>query len=352
MKHSLPGIAVSTAAALALSGCAAMQASAPKYDPTQSAAAQAAAFVHTEQLAKVDLKKVAITSCNVIISQATGGTSGTQAGAFQNDSGRVDKSISQVYTLRGISVEQQAALSEQLCQRAEDGFKKAGFNVVTMGELASNEDYKKMHEAGSPSPVESGHGAIKNLVFAPKGQAVVDPKYQGAGKGLKMAFSGANPAKYEAGLAEALDATAAHVEITIDFAKVAGDGKAGFLSSFQKKDAAQVKAEVGLSMRGRIFFAGAGKKRWNPMPKIGLKAPLMDNGELALDIKDETTTGDKAANAFSTAVGILTAVGGGNGRSFSVSRKSVTVTPDNFTSVAKKMYGNIIDMQMTVAKGG
>lgn len=355
------------AGALTAAGCAMLQKPAPKFDPAQSAASQAATFVNvTDGKRAGEINKVAVTSCNVMIGQVTGASSATHGGLGDN-SGRVDKKVSSYFYLHGISDEQQQALAEDLCRQAEAQFKTAGFEVVTMADLAGNEHYQKMQAGGKPSPYEHNPGGpTKYKLFAPKGQTITNPQYVGAGKQLSMAFAAAagnNPAQHETRLMEDLKADAAHVNIYVDFAQVESDQQSGFLSGLTSQNSASVKGQVAMTVRGNVQFltneslgcngkTGDRHECWVRYqgPRFGLKQAMVDQGDFKATVANETTKADGVSNAFSSAVGFLAAAAGGNGLSGSVKRTGVTVEPQNFSATAKKLYGYVIDMETTAMK--
>lgn len=348
------------------SGCYLLQKPAPKYDPAQTPASQAATFVGEQNTKKKgDIKKIAVTSCNVMIGQVVSGTSQTHAGLGTSNQGRVDAKVTKLFYLRGISDEQQQALTEDLCRQAEAQFKAAGYEVVSAAELEANEHFKLMQQAGKPAPYEIKQGQTSYKLYAPKGQAITNIAYLGTGGALASAFkaaAGTSPLQHEGRLMDSLKADAAHVDIFVDFASVEGDKK-GFLSGLANKDSASVKGTVGMTIRGRVQFTLASQlKCWTrfgkhecasyPGPQFGLKVPLTDNGEFVAETKDETSKGDKVAGAVTSAIGMLAALGGGaGGMSVKITRTGVHVDPANFAMVAKKAYGFIIEMQTVRMKG-
>ncbi len=360
-----PAVRLVAAASLFLTGCAGMSKPTPKYDPAQSAASQAATFVNvTNPKAKSQIGRVAITQCNVVVADQTGGVAKTDAGLFGETRGRQDQKISVYYYLRGISDDQLQAMTEETCASAEASLKAAGYDVIPAAEVAANEHYVKLHEGGkTPYPFDPPGGA-KFKIFMPKGQKMVDLHYQTAAGGLKMAFAAAagnTPQQHEARLMNALKADAVHVSMKIDFAQVQGDQK-GFLSSVARKDTAAVTATTDLVVTGRIdAITDESLKCWERFgkqecmsngktPVFSLKYPLVSTGAV-IEVKDETTKGDKVAGALSTGISMLAAMGGGRGTAMSTKRKGVLVDPAKYTQAAKQSMTQFIEMVSATAKG-
>lgn len=360
-----PAVRLVAAASLFLTGCAGMGKPMPKFDPAQSAASQAATFVNvTNPKAKSQIGRVAITQCNVVVADMTGGVSSTDAGIFGETRGRQDKKVSVYYYLRGISDDQLQAMTEQACEGAAASLKAAGFDVVPAAEVAASEHYVKLHEGGkTPHPFDPPGGA-KFKIFVPKGQKMVDLHYMTTGGGLKLAFAAAagnTPMHHENRLMNELKADAVHVSMKIDFAQVQGDQK-GFLSTLARKDTASVSATTDLVVTGRVdAITHESLKCWERFgkqecasngktPVFTLKYPLVSTGAV-IEVKDETTKGDKVGSAISGGLSMLAAMSGSRGTAMSVTRKGVVVDPAKYTQAAKQSMSQFIEMVSATAKG-
>jgi len=168
----------------------------PAYDPAASAASQAASFVAPGKAAKfmADVRKIAITSCNVMFAFKSNGSAGTQGGLFSQAGGvtRAEAKVKVEYNLQGMDDASMQTLTNEICARAEDQTRAAGFDVVPAADLATNEDFQGMHQNARPIPFEykaSGKGtSTRYVVYAPEGQGVFDPRFIGTSAGLGAAM--------------------------------------------------------------------------------------------------------------------------------------------------------------------
>lgn len=361
MKKLTALIAAST---FALSSCGLMpKKETPKFDPAQPAAAQAAIFLAPQNTKyNGDLNRIAVVSCNVLIGSISGGQAATSSG-FGNQDNRLEKSVSSLYYMRGISDDQLQAMAEEICAQAKTSLKSAGYTLVPDAELTAHEAYQALHKAGKPSPYTWKIGKTEYKVLAPKGQQVYNNAYIGVAGGLAQAFkaaAGTSAQQHEARLGDALGADLAHVDVKIDFAEVASSGGA---SAWRRKDSADVSAKMNFALIGKVaFITNESLKCWERFgkrecganrasPDFGTKIPLVGGADFVTSIKDETTTGDKVGNAVSGAIGMLGALAGGNGgRSFSVKRTSVVVDPQKYVSLSKSYFGYFMDMVVESAK--
>lgn len=159
---------------------------------------------------------------------------------------------------------------------------------------------------------------------------------------------------------DALKADAAHVSVKINFGAVEGDKK-GFLSSVARKDTAQVKATTDLVVTGRVeVVTDETLKCWDRLgkhecmsngkfPVFSLKYPMV-YPDVVVEVKDETTKGDKVGGAISSGLSMLAAMGGGRGTAMSVTRKGVVVDPAKYAEAVKTSLKNIVEMVSATAK--
>ncbi len=361
-----PVFRVVVASSVFLTGCAGMGAKpAPQFDPAQPAASQAATFINvTNPKNKGQIGRVAVTSCNLVVADMAGGVSQTDAGLFGQTSGRQDKKVSMYLYLRGISDEQLQAMTEEACAAAEASLQSSGFEVVPAAEIQANAHYQKLHEGGK-SPVSfDPPGGEKYKIFMPKGQKMVDMHYLTTGGGLKLAMAAAagnTPANHKGRLMDELKADDVHISLKINFGAVEGDKK-GFLSSVAKKDTAQVKATTDVIITGRVeIVTNESLKCWERFgkkecmgngkhPQFALKYPIVVPGAV-VEVKDETTKGDKVAGAISGGLSMLAAMGGGRGTAMSTTRKGVVVDPVKYAAGVKRAAANVAEMVAASAKG-
>lgn len=359
-----------TAVALAasLTGCGNLMAKkVPQYDMNATPQSQAATFIGVQNpkyLAEV--KKVFIGECNVLFGETTAASAGTSSGMFESNAGKVQKKVSSIYYLKGLTEEQMQSMADSICNDAEARLKAAGYEVVDRAALTANPAYAKMTANGKKSPYEFKVGKNTTYkVFAANGASVFNMAYLGAGGGLKMAMqaaSGSAPVFGEGLLVDEYQAAAVKINALLDFSEVeSNDSK---WDKWTKKETAEVKGKVRFAAKGTIDFVPVstvkcGKRFGNKecanngkFVRMNLKLPVTTDEKFYTDISDATTKGDKIAGAISSTIGMLAALSGGAGMSGSVKRTNVTVDPAAYASVAQKTVGNFVDMALHRAKSG
>jgi hypothetical protein len=359
-------VRIAAASSMFLTGCAGLGAKpAPKFDLDQPAASQAATFINvTNPKNKGQVGRVAVTSCNMVVADMAGGVSQTDAGLFGETRGRNDKKISMYLYLRGISDEQLQAMTDEACASAEAALKSSGLEVVPRSEFASNEHYLKLHEGGKSPVTFDPPGGEKYKIFVPKGQKMVDMRYLTTGGGLKLAMAAAagnTPANHKGRLMDELKADDVHISLKINFGAVEGDKK-GFLSSVARKDTAEVKATTDVIITGRVeVVTNESLKCWERFgkkecmgngkhPQFALKYPINVPGAV-IEVKDETTKGDKIGGAISGGLSMLAAMSGSRGTAMSTTRKGVVVDPAKYAAGVKRAAASMAEMVAASAKG-
>lgn len=362
------------AVATTLAGCAASP-SAPVFDPAGSVQAQAASFVasngKTKSLAQV--KKVAVTGCNVLFAETSSATAGTDGGLFSTAGGvsRSEAKVTVLYTLEGFPDTEQQRLANEICRDAENRLKMAGFDVLPTAELLQNATFKELLAAGKSSPFlfksPSKGSKTTYKVFAPTGYTVYDNRYIGVAAGLGQAFKAAggnSAAQLEARLMKQLDVSAVNINVLVDFARLQGDGdqKAFRLGN---KDSAEVKHGVNLGITGQVDFKPNSElKCWKRFgkdecmlngipPSFSSKNAVTTSEVFYKAVVNATTTGDKTAAAFTKGLSMLAAAGGLSGTSsYDITRYRVDVEPAQFERVSRKGINGFMDMVFVTAKSG
>jgi hypothetical protein len=371
MQPSKPLLLSAAIVSLALSGCASTPKAPPAFDANASAAAQAATFIadngKTKSLATI--KRVAVTGCNVLFAENSSASASTGGGLFSTagNTVRSESRVSVLYSLKNISDAQQQTMANAICANAEDRLRTAGFEVVNTAELLKNETFKALLIAGKASPFNfkaPGKGSSTTYnVFAPTGYTVYDPRYIGVVGGLGQAFKAAggnSAAQLEARLMKELNASAVSINVLIDFSELKSDGhQRGILN----KDSASVKHGVNLGITGLVDFKAFDKlKCWKRFGKdecmlngvattFNSKIPVTTNEKFYKDVANATTTGDKAAAAFTKGLSMLAAAGGLSGTtSYNITRYNVNAEPAQFESVARTGVNGFLDMVFLSAK--
>lgn len=372
MSHTKTLLAATVASSLlALAGCASAPKAPPAFDPNASAQAQAATFIgdngQTKRLAGV--KRVAVTGCNVLFAENSSASASTGGGLFSTTGNvsRAEANVSVIYSLNGISDAQQQKIANEICADAEKRLAAAGFEVVPTSELLKNESFKALLASGKASPFNykaPGKGSKTTYnVFAPSGYTVYDARYIGTIGGLGQAFkaaAGTSAVQMEGILMKQLNASAVSINVLVDFAELQSDGHQ---KGIFNKDSANVKHGVNLGITGQVDFKPLEQlKCWQRfgkeecmlnglVPTFNSKLPVTTNEQFYKDVVNTTTTGDKAAAAFTKGLSMLAAAGGVSGvASRDVTRYSVNVEPAQFAKVARTGVDGFLDMVFVSAK--
>jgi len=361
LKPSLLIAALSTAAFLA--GCASTPPPPPTFNPADSAATQAATFVGANKPAKnmQKVKKVALTACNVMFADKSSASASTGAGLFGDPSSgstrRVDERVIVVYSMTGLDESVMQKMTDDICNDAEKRMASSGLEVVPRTELAKNENYQKMLEAGRKSPYEFKIGQNTYKVFSASGSSIFDERYIGTVSGLGQAFKsagGGSGIQLETRMMNELGIDSVQMNMLVDFAQVQSDGHAGLAN----KNRAKVEGKVQLAVSGDIKVQPVSElKCWkalggrtdcmmknNASPVFFTKTPVLAEEQFYKQVRDATTTGDKVASGVTKGLAMLSAMGGVSSSSTSVTRYEVDVEPTQFAKIGRKYMDGFMDM--------
>ena len=364
MKQSL--LAASVSAVVVLAGCATTPPPPPTFNPADSAASQAATFVGSNKPAKnmQKVKKVALTACNVMFADKSSASASTGAGLFgdpaSSNTRRVDEKVIVVYNMTGLDDAVMQKMTDDICTDAEKRMAAKGLQVVSRSELASNEHYQKMLEAGRKSPYEFKAGQSTYKVFSASGSTIFDPRYIGALSGLGQAFKqakGSSAVQHETRMMNEMGIDSMQMNMLVDFAQLQSDGNT---RAFQlsNKDSAKVSGKVQLAVSGDIKVQPASEmKCWkalggrtdcmmknNASPVFFTRIPVLAGEQFYRQISDATTTADKATAGITKGLAMLSAMGGVSSSSTSITRYNVDVVPEQFAQVGRKYMDGFMDM--------
>lgn len=368
MKPSL--LAASLSAVTLLAGCASTPPP-PTFNPADAATAQAATFIGANKQAKymADVKKVALTGCNVMFADRSGASASTGAGLFgdpaSSDTRRVDEKIIVIYTMVGLDDAVMQKMTDDICTDAERRMAEAGLDVVPRSELAKNEHYQKLLEAGRKSPYEFKVGGSTYKVFSATGSSIFDQRYIGTGSNLKQAFKsvgGAAAAQLETRMMNELGIDSVQMNMLVDFAQVSSDGQArGF--QLANKDSAKVEGKVQLAISGDVKVQPHSElKCWksltgrtdcmmknNRSPVFFTKAPVLAAEPFYKEVRNATRTSDKVSAGLTKALATFSAMGGVSSSSTSVTRWEVDVEPQQFARIGRQYMDGFMDMMFHTA---
>lgn len=358
-----------------LASCAATAPKAPVFDPAGDARAQAATFIGDNGKTKYmkGIKKVAVTGCNVLFAENSAATAGTEGGLFSSAGNvvRSEAKVTVLYSMEGLSDADMQRMTNQICADAEKRLANAGFDVLPVSALAKNEAFQQLLAAGKASPFNyktpTKGSRTTYKVFAPTGYTVYDARYIGVVGGLGQAFKaagGSSAAQLETRIMKQLDVSSVNVNVLVDFAQLQSDGaQKGY--RLASKNSAEVKHGVNLGITGQIDFKPSNEmKCWkrfgkdecmlNVVPPVfSSKQAITTSEPFYKAVVNATTTGDKAAAAFTKGLSMLAAASGISGSSStSITRYRVEVEPAQFERVSRKGVDGFMDMVFVTAKAG
>lgn len=331
----------------------------PAFDPTADVAGQAASFiepVNTER--RGNSRRVALTACNVVFGVKTSGSAKTQAGMFESTEGRVDAKVSEVFLLQGVSDQQLQAITDRVCAGAERQLARSGLDLMSHRELAATAEYQALSAKGRPGPVEWSVNKADYKVFAPSGWTVFDQRFDGAGRGIANIFKQAtrnNPDALEGKLVNALGVTGVHVDILVDFAslKSGDEDNKGFLARMAGNDEAKLESQVELSISGMMKLVTPESVNCHKLgcdtintfwPAYKSSRPLLAGSNFYTEIVDAETTAGKVAEGLATAVGWITALAGGSGSKYNLSKWAVQADPARYAALAEQYSQHFVTM--------
>ena len=344
-----------------LVGCAAGSADKPPpppYNPTADSRSQSAEFIAANNEKKRgSSNKLALTSCNVVFGVRTGGNSSTHSGMFEPTAGTLQAKIVQWYELEGVSDAQMQSITDRICADAEQQLQQAGFELMPQAQLMATSQYQELAAKGRPGPVEWEVAKSEYKVFAPTGRTVFDQRFDSGAKGIANIFKAAtrsNPDALEGKLVNELGITGAHVDYIVDFASVAGrDDSKGFLGRMAGQDQAEVTSTVELAISGSLKLVTPesinchklGCDTYHTMwPAYKSSRPLLAGSNFYTDVVDAESTAGKVAEGFATALGWLTAMAGGSGAKYNLSKWAVQADPARYASLAEQYSQHFVTM--------
>lgn len=311
-----------------------------------------------------DVSRLAITSCNVLFGTETSADSTTQGGFGSASKPTSEARVSVSYTLQGMEPAALQALTESICADAEAQLGAAGYSMVPAAELAARPEFIKLHAGGKPTPYAYSRAGSKYNTYAPAGQQIYDLTYMGTadtfGSVFKTIGSGGSNSD-EGALLTALNASGAHVNVMVDFAKAKGDKVKGFFGKIAGQDTAKVEAKMQLSVSGfvtllpvkyikcygeRCNLGGVGKET----PLFTTEAPLLSGENAVLAVNDIQSTGSKLGVAAVNVLAVGMALSGYGSSTTSVTQNGVVVDPAIYSSEVRRMAKQFVGMAAVLSR--
>ncbi len=322
-------------------------------------------ILKAEKVSKgANISRLAITSCNVLFANETGANAETQRGFGDASAKRVESRIDATYTMQGMEPAVLQSLAEQICSDASAQLAAAGYTMVPDAEVAARPEFAQLHAKGKPVPYAYERSGTKYTNYAPPGQQVIDLTYLSTRDIFGAAFSAMgtdNPALIEGALLKGLDASGAHINVMVDFAKPKSNSVKGFFGKIAGSDTAKVEAKMQLSVSGLILLipvqniecnAGycVGASDASKSPRFTSKEPLLSGENAVLDVIDIQSKAEKGGELAVNAMATVIALSGYSSATTSIERNGVVVDPAIYQSEVRRMSREFVGMAAVLAK--
>jgi hypothetical protein len=254
-----------------------------------------------------------------------------------------------VWTLAG-ALEDDALLqsfTDALYRRYLDRLKASGLDVVSLDEMKANADFMKLPGWDKTGPLELKAGEQHSKIFGATGLPMLAQQND-----ARAGFFGALPhslGPLEGNIAAELGARLVEGRLAVDFVSLhSSDRKLLFGGRGARGSWASVDSTAAIALMPTACYVGATshseKKRgfWggNAVARAN-RAVLL--GSDSLEVVNTTTTGDKAAAAFSAGVGVLMAMNGGGAFTSSVKRYEARTTPQAYLAEVSPAAEAMVD---------
>ncbi len=297
------------------------------------------------------VKRVVLTSCNVLFGYESSADARTQAGFGQPTAGRVEAISSSKYSLLGVTPEMKQEITANACKDANDAFAAAGLEVVSAEELTAHPKWKTLVAYGRPTPYEWNRQGSKYTLHTPPGYSMME---MGAYASMGQIFSSignasaadGGPTRVEAELLKALNAASVRVNILVDFAKQESNTAKGFFGRIAGNDNATVKTKVQLSISSHVTFFPLEQLRCfdalcftadtHKIPQYALATPIQSTRDVVLEMRDTKSTGSKVGEAAVNVLGVVMALSGYRGTSVSSEEWGVVVDPALYATAVRE----------------
>ncbi|MDO9452222.1 MAG: hypothetical protein Q7J29_05120 [Stagnimonas sp.] len=312
-----------------------------------------------------NISRLAITSCNVLFANETSANAETQRGFGDSTAKRVESRIDATYTMQGMDAATLQALATQICADASAQLGAAGYTMVPAAEVAARPEFAKLHAKGKPVPYAYERNGTKYTNYAPPGEQVIDLNYLSTRDVFGAAFSAMsateNPAIIEGTLLNGLQASGAHINVMVDFAKPTSNSVKGFFGKIAGSDTAKVEAKMQLSISGLITLipleyidCGSGycigASDASKAPRFTSKAPLVSGANAVLDVVDIQSKAEKGGELAVNAMATVIALSGYSSATTSIERNGVVVDPTIYQSEVRRMAREFVGMAAVLAK--
>lgn len=266
-----------------------------------------------------NIKRVAITQFQVEF-MTESSASAYASGGFSSPSSATEYVDAK---LAGVGINEFQQITDRYYDTLVNDLKNAGIEVVDQAEVLKNPDFKEITSGGKKSPLEESAEAGKGVfvtshdlpvwfnseegfirkfkISIGKGKKDTDP-YQSFGSKMGLMFSGKATAINEPALAKAFDAATLRVRVTVPFVQIKTDSTLTRASTHTKA-VIQVEKKV-----TRLSFVTPDGKH----ARIRIKEPLVSATGVG-ELKDVTTSGEKAMQAATTVLSVANSLFGARG---------------------------------------
>ncbi len=299
----------------------------------------------TEGLLKT-VKAVAITQFQIEFMTATSANAFAKSG-YGSSSTHANSYVNA--RLEGVGVEDFQKLADRYYDTLVASLKAAGIDVVDQAAVLSHPEFKEMTSGAKASPVEEDAEAGKGVFVSSRGIPIwfdsedgfirkasisfgkkekTDP-YQSFGTQMGQISAAKGAALNEPALMKSLDAGSLRVRMTVPFMQI----KTSTTSTSAKTDSrGTVQIEKWVS---RLAFVAPDGKR----ARVRLKQPVAVSSNVG-ELKDVTTTGEKAIDAAANVIAVATMFMGGPVKGTMQSGTSYALQAD------PKLYADTVSTQL------
>ena len=304
----------------------------------------AQAWKSTGQRVSTPPGNVLISNFRVIVLTKVAGSASNTAGFSNPDGGSA--SLSAFYTLNGLDKDALQAVTDTAYAQLQEDLTAAGYTLFPQSALDGVKGIEHVRGDGNVPHVQfvsAQNGASSGYMFTPrelparvpmgakvlaedKGTADANSKSLGRLFSGAAAASGAGRGQWVATeVASRVGATLVDVTYIVTFAEFKGSGFSNAAGSTARLSGSVTPIIVPTDTVIQVFRPKMGN---NGM--LALQSPLVAQGQAFSDLRDTTTTGDKAGSVAGAALSGLLALGTGSGMSVHrTKRYEVDATPEH-----------------------
>ena len=296
-----------------------------------------------------DCKKVVITAFNVQF--ITKKNASAHAGRETEGAAHVNSNIK----LTGLDQSIFQTITDQAYTNFVKSLQTLGVEIMPYSEYTTRPEYADMKSYMKASPLEVSGGIFSgqpSQIFAPQGMPIPlygDEVAVGSGSLMSAGMGRSTPIGLEPQIAKTTGVAAVHVYLVVDFCQLDVSGGTFSFSANVKS-----KPQISLAKVSRLsFFFGNSMSGGREYVKLKNDAFGTDN--YVTELKDVTTTGQKAGDAAANVIGILGILGilggtGGTGGTYKTRSLEAVADPALYQATCVKYLTAVQDMMIAGLK--